>query len=231
MFQPNRREPSSRPTSVLVYGTDPTATSTLAVGLALRGQRSFSWADCARPEATTKSAPTGPVSRGRSRDSGEAVSSHDLSLPHWSGAAIEGLLLPESRVDSLQLMSYLALPGLLQQLAALSVSSSGESSIVLTNIDKLDRDLRSSVFGRPDLHRRLRESKISLFVTSGERPSEGELESFEVVFRIQVPPGGVWSAAEVHSVKGTTGSPVRRAASMRSTWQAYGLDPTLLPPP
>lgn len=231
MFQPSRREPESQPTSVLVYGTDPTATSTLAVGLALRGQRSFSWADCARPEAATRPATAGPVSRGVSRDSGAAVSGQDLSLPHWSGAAIEGLLLPESRVDSLQLMSYLALPGLLQQLAALSVSPSGESSIVLTNIDKLDRDLRASVFGRPDLHRRLRESKISLFVTSSDRPSEGELESFDIVFRIQVPSGGVWSTAEVHAVKGKPASTVRRPASMRSTWQAYGLDPTLLPPP
>ncbi|HYA70114.1 MAG TPA: hypothetical protein VEH28_01925, partial [Thermoplasmata archaeon] len=157
--------------SVFVQGRNQTATSTLIVGFALQRHGSFSWADCGISAAEASPAPRRLLGRGRTRYPGDGVDRSELLVPRWPDAAIERLLVPESRMDSLQLMSYLALPKLLQELAAMSTAPSGESLVVLTNIDALDQGLRTSVFGNSEAHQRLHEVRVSLFVTSRVPPT------------------------------------------------------------
>ncbi|HYA10672.1 MAG TPA: hypothetical protein VEH10_03245, partial [Thermoplasmata archaeon] len=61
-----------------------------------------------------------PFARGLSRRRGNGINASELTAPHWSADSIERVLVPENRMDSLRLMSYLALPSLLQELAAMS---------------------------------------------------------------------------------------------------------------
>jgi hypothetical protein len=133
-------------------------------------------------------------------------------------------------MDSLHLMSYLALPGLLQELAAMSISPSGDASVVLANIDALERGLRASVFARPELHRKAHSARISLFVTSRSQPTGGEAAAFDLVLRLAVPRGGKWSEAEVFVEKAYDSIRAAGPIPLRTTWQVFGLDPTLLPP-
>jgi len=215
--------------SVFVYGTDQTATSTLIVGLALRRQGSFSWADCSVSPEEVSQVPRHLLGRGRTRRPGDGVDRSELNVPSWSEVAIERLLLRESRMDSLNLMSYLALPSLLQELAAMSTAPSGESVVVLTNIDSLDGELRSSVFGNAVAHRRLREERVSLFVTSSASPTREEVRAFDRIFRVDVPDNSSWSDGTIAVVKDHVAGRRPHPLSLRASWQTLGLDPTLLP--
>ena len=227
IVDPPENSPSE---SMFVYGQDQNATSTLIVGLALQRHGSFSWADCAIPAGEASPAPRRLLGRGRTRRPGEGVDHAEMLVPSWPDAAMDRLLVRESRMDSLQLMSYLALPRLLQELAAMSTAPSGESLVVLTNIDALDRALRSSVFGDTDAHRRLHESRVSLFVTSSVAPISREARLFDRILRVDGPDHSNWVDGTIAIVKdglleGTTGP-----LSYRAAWQVLGLDPTLLPP-
>jgi len=225
-------DPSPLPgESVFVHGNDSTAIATPAVGLALRRHRSFSWADCAISAEGLSRESRGLLERGWSRAVGDGVDSSDLAAPQWTAEAVERVLVPENRMDSLRLMSYLALPGLLQELAAMSTSPSGESFVLLTNIDALDRRLRASVFGRPDVHRRLHEARVSLFVTAKGRPTQAEQSTFERILRIDVARDSSWSEGTAQLEKGYSHVTGDGSMSLRDAWHRLRLDPTLLPPP
>ena len=219
-----------RSESVFVYGQDSTATSTLAVGIALRRHGYFSWADCAVPAEQVSHGPRHLFGRGRTRRPGDGVDPSELIVPSWPEVVTERLLIRESRMDSLHLMSYLALPSLLQELAAMSTVASGESVVVLTNIDALDPRLRSSVFGNAGTHRRLLQERVSLLVMAKGPPTSDEARLFERIFRVDVPGSASWSDGEVAMVKDHFGRRAPPPLSFRSTWQTLGLDPTLLPP-
>ena len=231
MFIPPRENDGHPPQSVFVHGNDLTAVQTLAVGLAMRRHGSFSWADCAASADGLSQASRGLLQRGRSRSEGHGIHPSELVAPHWSTDAVERVLVPENRMDSLRLMSYLALPSLLQELAAMATSPSGESFVVLTNIDALDRGLRASVFGRADLHRSLHEAKVSLFVTAEHRPTPLEQASFDQVLQVEVARDAIWSDGTVRLEKDSGPVRAERSMSLRNAWQRLRLDPTLLPPP
>lgn len=217
--------------SAFVYGRDSTPTLTLAVGLALRRHGSFSWADCAATAQGASLESQGVLSKGRSRTAGDGLDALELSVPRWSADVVERVLVPESRMDSLRLMGYLALPSLLQELAAMSTSPSGESFIVLTNIDSLEHGLRANVLGRADVHRSLRDARVSLFVTSRNAPTRGEARAFDRVFRIEIPWDALWSEGTVRIEKDGGSEHRTRSIPLRFAWDKLGLDPALLPPP
>ena len=118
MFTPPPEGDGRPAESVFVHGDNTTAISTLAVGLALRRHGSFSWADCSVSAADPTDGFPAPFARGLSRRRGNGINASELTAPHWSADSIERVLVPENRMDSLRLMSYLALPSLLQELAA-----------------------------------------------------------------------------------------------------------------
>lgn len=217
--------------SVFVYGRDRTAVSTLIVGLALRRHGSFSWADCAISARGTSLGLRELFARGRSRSLGDGVDRSEMVARSWSSAALERLLVPENRMDSLHLLSYLALPALLQELAAMSTSPSGESSVLLANVDALDRRLRASVLGTSDVHDRLHRAEVTLFATCHSRPTRVETALFDRIFRVDVPPGAIWSDGTVLVEKGHDDGEGTLSLSLKRAWTALGLDPTLLPPP
>jgi len=225
-FHPNDPAPAD---STYVYGQNDVANSTLVVALALRRQRSFSWADCSLPTTDTPARRGEPYARGVSRPKNATVSEEDLVVPHWSADTLERLLVPETRLDSLHLLSYLSLPSLLQELAALSTSPTGESIVFLANVDALDPRLRASVLGEAVVHSRLHSEAVSLFVTSRGRPTPTEETLFDHVFRLEVPSAGTWSEGSLQVDKGSRGPGVR-SLPIREAWESMGLDPTLLPP-
>lgn len=229
MVETLRRDDGEPAESVFVYGQDQHATGMLAVGFALRRHELFSWADCAISEEGVSSRTRELFSRGRSRKAGDGVAPSDLTVPRWSGASLDGVLVPESRADSLHLLSYLALPSLLQELAAMSIVPSGASSVVLTNIDALEHDLRASVFARAELHQRVHDARISLFVTSGERPTRGEALAFDLILRLDGTDGVTWPDASVYVEKAYRSVKDAGPISLRTAWQVFGLDPKLLP--
>jgi len=231
MFTPPLDPSAPVAESVLVYGNDPTAIVTMAVGLATRRQRSFSWADCAVTADGLSQESRSLLERGWSRSFGEGVDTTDLIVPRWTADTLERVLVPESRMDSLRLMGYLTLPSLLQALAAMSTSPSGESFVLLTNIDALDRKLRASVFGRPDVHRRLHEAKVSLFATAKSRPTRVEQTAFERILRIAVARDALWPEGTVRLEKGYTHVWGDGSMLLRDAWQRLRLDSTLLPLP
>jgi hypothetical protein len=230
MFVP-RPEPDAPPSeSVFVHGNNPTATSTMAAGLAMRRHVTFSWADCAVAAEDRSAASPALLTQGRSRTGGREIGTSDASVPPWTADAVERVLVPENRMDSLRLMSYLALPSLLQELAAMSTSPTGESFVILTNIDALDPRLRGALFGREDVHRRLRETKVSLYVTAKQRPTAVEETLFDRILRVDVEGDAIWSDGTVRleKVAGQPGG--ARPMSLRQAWETLRLDPTLLPP-
>lgn len=220
--------PSSE--SVFAYGRDTTAVSALAVGLALRRCGAFAWADCSIPSNGSSQGPKEWLGRGRARSVGDGVDESDLVARSWSWAALGRLLVPESRMDSLQLMCYLTLPNLIQELAALSTAPGGESSVLLANVDSLERGLRGAVLGDAQVHVRLREARVTLFVTSRNRPTRRERILFDRVFHVEVPSGANWSKGIV-TIENDSGSDGGdRQIPLWNAWQVLGLDPTLLPP-
>lgn len=222
--------PNPLPTeSVFAYGRDSTAVSALAVGLALRRCGAFAWADCSIPSNGSSQGPKEWLARGRARYVGDGVDESDLVARSWSWAALGRLLVPENRMDSLHLICYLTLPNLIQELAALSTAPGGESSVLLANVDSFERRLRSAVLGDPQVHHRLREAKVALFVTSRDQPTRTERSLFDRVFHVEVPAGANWLKGIVttendHAADGGDG-PI----PLRTAWQVLGLDPTLLP--
>ncbi len=231
MYVPPTSHEIPPPESVFVYGRDPVAIVTLAVGLAVRRHGSFSWADCSVSDSETTRETRTTLGRGTARRSGDGIGVPELRVPHWPAGTIDRLLVPEARMDRLRLMSYLALPRLLQELAAMSTAPSGESCVVLTNIDALEEELRVSVFGSADVHRRLYETKVSLVVTGRNGPGPVERTLFDRVLRVEVPPNVNWSEGTVLVEKdrgsASNGSPM----PVRVAWRSLGLDPTLLPSP
>ena len=201
----------------------------LAVGLALRRHRSFSWADCAIPVDETSPGSRSLLQRGWSRPVGDGVTRSDLTVPSWSADLVERVLVPENRMDSLRLMSYLTLPSLLQELSAMSTAPSGESFVILTNIDALDLGLRNSVFGRSDVHLRLRGASVSLFVTAKSRPTQTEAGAFDRILEVEVARGASWPEGTVRLEKGHDPGWDGQPVPFRAAWQNLGLDPTLLP--
>ncbi len=230
MYVTPNRSRASPPESVLVYGRNPVATTTLVVGLALRRHRYFAWADCAVSATSTMEENRNLLDRGKSRNTGDGVDVRELSIPSLHQAAIERVLSPENRMDSLNLMSYLTLPRLLQELAAMSTSATGESSVVLTNIDALDSKLRSSVFGDPEMHRHIHQAIVSLLVTSKSPPTLGERSAFDRIYRIDVPPASLWVDGILACEKGAGDVGDSYSSRLREAWQRLGLDDTLLPP-
>jgi len=230
MFTPPRDTDARLAESVFVHGNDPTATSTMAVGLATRRHGSFSWADCSVSAGGLSEGSPGPLEKGRSRSVGDGVDSSELTIPRWLADTVERVLVPTNRMDSLHLMGYLALPSLLRELAAMSTSPSGESFVILTNVDALDRGLRDAVFGSADVHRRLHESKVSLFVTAKNRPTPVEETFFDQVLQVEVRPDARWSDGTVQLEKESGPIPKNCWMTLRDAWEALHLDPTLLPP-
>ena len=231
MFSALRDPDSLPPESVFVYGKHSIANSTLAVGLAGRRHGSFSWADCAASAGNHSRGSRGLFAQGMSRRAGDGVDPSDWVVRRWSADTVERVLVPENRMDSIHLMSYLALPALLQELAAMSTSPSGESFIILTNIDALDRRLRASAFGRADVHHRLHDEKVSLFVTARTRPTSAEAANFNRILRVEAPRNAVWSDGMVHIEKDLASLRRHQSMSVRAVWRHLELDPTLLPPP
>lgn len=229
MIAPFRQSDPTPGESIFVYGPDETANSTLVVALALRRQHTFSWADCSIPTSSGSVGVREPLSRGIPRPSPSGVSKEDLVARSWSAASLERLLVPENRLDSLHLLSYLSLPSLLQELAALSTSPAGESIVFLANIDALDPALRASVLGQAVVHSRLHSEAVTLFVTSCGRPTPREELLFDQVLRLELPPAGTWVDGSLHIDKGSTGS-TDGGLQIRRVWELMGLDPTLLPP-
>jgi hypothetical protein len=213
--------------SAFVYGDDVTAVSAFVVGLAERRPGTFAWADCAL--GTAEPSP-GPFRRGRARAGEEPIVEGDLVLPSWDQVAFERLLIPENRLDTLRLMSYLALPRLVQELASLSTSPTGESIVLLVNVDSLDRNLRESVLGNPRVYRRLEEALVSLFVTSRQPPTRKESSLFQQVYRVWVPEGDSWTKGTISPEKDHGSREKPRSYQIKEIWDVLGLDPTLLPP-
>jgi hypothetical protein len=230
MVSPFASGDSAPAESIFVHGPDETAASTLVVALALRRHGAFSWADCAIPSASAPPGDGGALARGISRPAGAGVSRTDFLTPRWSSASLERLLVPERRLDSLHLLSYLSLPNLLQELAALSTSRTGESTIFLANIDALDPTLRASVLGQAAVHSRLHTECVSLLVTSRGRPTPSEETLFDHIFRLEIRSPLNWPDGLLHVEK----SPSARGVGpipLREMWESLGLDPTLLPLP
>ena len=225
--------PSSDPSpveSVYIYGKDETATSTLAVGLALRRRYSFSWADCADRSGDALRNPMTSLARGQSRGTGSRAEGTDWTVPRWAGGALEGLLVPEKRTDLVSLMSYLTLPGLLQELAARSTSPLGDSAVVLITIDALEAGLRASVFGKSDLGRRLHQAKVALYATSRSRLPRDEISWFDQIFRLEAPDETIWWKTTLTAEKGSSSLRTGSCLPLKGAWTSLGLDPTLLPP-
>jgi hypothetical protein len=222
-------QPSPPPSeSVFAYGPDTTAVSALAVGLALQRCGAFAWADCSIPSSGSSEGPKEWLERGHTRAVGDGVDESDLIARSWSWAALGRLLVPESRMDSLHLMCYLTLPNLIQELAALSTAPGGESSVLLANVDALEHGLRRAVLADAQVHFRLREASVALFVTSRDRPTRKERVLFDRVFHVEVPPGASWIKGVVSIEDGSEGS--SGPIPLRNAWRALGLDLTLLPP-
>lgn len=231
MTDPNSPDRSLRAESAFVYGTDATAVTAMAVGLALRRYGSFAWADCSISPNGSSRGPRTWLARGRTRSVGAGVDESDLIARGGSWVPLARLLVPESRMDSLHLMSYLTLPGLIQELAALSTAPGGESSVLLANVDALDPALRMAVIGDAQVHFRLRQSEVALFVTSRGLPTRRERRLFNRIFHVEVPANAIWSegfvSIEPDGGSGGEDGPV----PIRNAWAMLGLDPTLVPPP
>jgi hypothetical protein len=220
-----------RPTgSVFVHGPDESAVPVLVVGLALRVPGSFSWADCAVVGADATPETARLFARGLPHPLDGEADRNGLGVPTWTSAALHRLLVPESRMDGLHLIRCLTLPELPPEITGRSTGPTGQSTILLANVDALDPALRATLLERAELHGRLHREGVTLLVTCRTQPTPREEKVFDHIVRVDVPPGADWSEGSVCIEKGLGSGPGDLPRPIRTVWNAMGLDPTLLPP-
>lgn len=219
------------PESTLVYGHDETGISALAAGLALRLHPWFRWVDCAR---------SGPVddvpvhwifARGSARPQLDRVDGTSLRTPTWTTTSLSELVASEGPDEDLRLASFLALPELFQRIGAPDPPSEREVVILLANIDALPSKPGGLRLEDRNLHVRLHEAGIALFATAKLPTPAGVLDSFDKVYRVDVPEGTSWSHGVVTDEKeGPADQQGPGRLTVREIWRQLELDPTLLPP-
>jgi len=223
--------PSPSPESTLVYGRDETGVSALATGLALKVYPRFRWVDCARGSPVDDLPVHWIFARGSTKPEMDWVDATGLRPATWTASSLRALVTPEGPDEDRRLASFLALPDLFQRIGAPNPPSETEVAILLANIDSLPSRVDGVLLEDRDLHLRLHLAGIALFATARLPNPAGILDSFDSVYRLEVPEGMSWSHGVVSVEKSTGGDyPWPGMLSVREVWGELGLDLTLLPP-
>lgn len=222
------------PGSTLIYGDEPTSLLAVAAALAARGQTAFAWA------LAPKSVPAVDprlLQAIRARFRGvEPIPLDDRELV----AVLDDVDSVARAVDpsSLsswereQIVQFLALPPVLQRLAARAVTDDGTSAVVIHGLETLPYAVVEAVFGRPRLHALLADLGVLLFVTYRGEPPAPFRQAFGDRLRVDGVNGLSRPEAWVLVDEENPSSGVPRITlPLAQFWEEEGLDEALLPPP
>jgi hypothetical protein len=230
MYVPPPPSEPRAPESTLVHGTDESAVSAVAVGLALRRNRSFAWADCAPPVHGGDRATHQLFRRGSGQPVFDRVDESALRPPSWTWRTLEQLYVPDRREEEERLARYLRMPELFQRLIAYGTTPDGGAVILLANVDAIPPAARAHALEPRGLHEVIHHEGVTFVATSRERPSPGMVEVFDRVLRVDVPDHGQWSDGCLTVEKGEVPNLRVDPCPLWEAWDLLGLDPGLLVP-